>query len=465
MSGPGKLPPLIEPKDVPTLLPHDVAPATLALNKRRQTINSFKALMRHRYPARCEWSVYAWFLVDPPAGKTLDPSKEEIGMYIPLGSYPCPEDAKKVVDHLIETTGHPLICARKTCTWGSLTTKVDPKAEFVPVDLDGKLIKAHAKVQREEVERLERKREIEEEVIQEKDRENDPNSLDHYIHNWFVAIKNRATYHVNQKAADTAKENYEKRSNAIREQYARQPHFEKEWLPELQRRLHKRGEDATYEAIVRAVEEMKSEVLSVSVAPVTTDASDTTTFPVIEDVIGGPVSTDASRPSFDNTSVDPLTPKTIVATAITQGPNNLDGQLDVVVEQQPPQVKGTSPADEEPLDELQAGSLVSTVAAPGRPSATLVPEEPLDELQETSKAVTTSPKVVTASPVGTPSSLPPTTESEFMEELVEEKPSLPKPSPPKAKPEPEPIEALNMDNLTKTQRKKLRRKAAAAQVE
>ena len=35
---------------------------------------------------------------------------------------------------------------------------------------------------------------MEEEILREKDLETDPNTLEHYIHNWFVAIKNRSTY-------------------------------------------------------------------------------------------------------------------------------------------------------------------------------------------------------------------------------------------------------------------------------
>ena len=236
-------------------------PASVVAQRKHQVINSFKALARVPPPIGQEFSVFAYFLVDPP--KDTQKPYDPVGMYILLGSYHLEEDALKRVNHLIETTGHKQICAISTCSWRELTGKCNPnQVTLVPVDLNGKLVKQHNKEQEEEKKALERRKEIEEEIIREKDLETDPNSLEHYIHNWFVAVKNRSTHHIKMKEAEEARLNYEKRVDAIREQHARQPELEDSWLDELKVRLEKRGEESLYRAMVKAVKEMRVDIFA-----------------------------------------------------------------------------------------------------------------------------------------------------------------------------------------------------------
>src|SRR5579883_2183344 len=114
-------------------------PASIVAKRKRQVINSFKALAKVPPPDGQECSVFAYFLVDPPK----DPQKpyDPVGMYILLGSYP-KKRALEIVEHLIETTGHKQICAVSTCSWRELTSKCDPnQITLVPVDLNGKLVR------------------------------------------------------------------------------------------------------------------------------------------------------------------------------------------------------------------------------------------------------------------------------------------------------------------------------------
>ena len=179
-------------------------------------------------------------------------------MWIGLGCYDSESEAQKRVKHLISTTGHQQIICAKTGEWIELTDKVQPdRVTNVPVDLEGKLVKQHNKQVDKEIKEMEERRNYEEELLREKEKESDTSTMDHYIHNWYNAIKNYSSMHHYDKQHTNSKEAFEKRVKAIREQHDRQPEMESQWLSELKTRLTRRGEAKFYEMIETGAKELR----------------------------------------------------------------------------------------------------------------------------------------------------------------------------------------------------------------
>jgi hypothetical protein len=339
-------------------------PASISAKKNRvQTINSFKALTRHRHPSNQKYSIYAYFLVDRPK----DPKEEfdPVGMYIPLGSYGTPEEAEKVAQHLIKTTGHPMICVRQTCTWGELTSKIGKNSKFIgggehestqtdhARQVDKTLTEMHRAMQEREREQFERRKQIEQEIIDEKDHQTDPETIDYYIHNWVMAVKNQAAYQVYLKETEKAKQAFEKRVAAIREQYHRQPQFDKIWLDELKERLTRRDELELYEAVKAAATEIYPQIISQSEPDSVADSVSVEPDSVSDqhDIL---LDEDSSNPDLDDCSS-----------------NSNDIILDEEIDQEAQEVQ-----EEAPLDELMDD--IDSPATIENPEID-EPLEPLDE--------------------------------------------------------------------------------------
>lgn len=230
-----------------------VTPAASLVTPRRQLINSYLALTKTKIPRGQEYIVVAYFLVESPG--------EVYGMWIGLGCYPTQEKAKSVVEFLIQTTGHKAIISAKTGHWWELTTNTQPdRVTYVPTNLDGKLIQQNHSDLEREGKQIEARRQYEDELLQEQQREKDPNTIDHYIHNWYVAVRNRATVEFHEQKLKEAQANYDARVTAIQDQYARQPDMEDRWLNEVKDRLSRRGEIKVYEALERGARDLKDTV-------------------------------------------------------------------------------------------------------------------------------------------------------------------------------------------------------------
>jgi hypothetical protein len=351
-------------------------PASISAKKNRvQTINSFKALTRHRHPSNQKYSIYAYFLVDRPK----DPKEEfdPVGMYIPLGSYGTPEEAEKVAQHLIKTTGHPMICVRQTCTWGELTSKIGKNSKFIGGEehestksdharqVEKTLNEMHQAMQEREREQFERRKQIEQEIIDEKDHQTDPETIDYYIHNWVMAVKNQAAYQVYLKETEKAKQAFEKRVEAIREQYHRQPQFDKIWLDELKERLTRRDELELYEAVKTAVKEIYPQIISDIEPDVEPDveADSGSDQPDIK------LDEDSSNPDLDEEDSSSNSDDIV-----------LDEEIGQEVHEDSEDSGDSNGSDQEaPLDELMDGSNEITSPATIEDSEALEPFEPLDE--------------------------------------------------------------------------------------
>lgn len=273
MSQTSKMPNLKKPKPTPVggeMIPH------------RPRVNSLQALMRLKPLRGCEWNVIAFVLnrdMIQPDG-TLD---DLHAVVFCLGSFSSQKKAEAHAKKIIELTGHNFIVTVQYGLPLRLATKFDPASVVeVPVDLRGRLLQMEDKKEKEERAEFERRLKIERAIVQEAEDEVDPDHIEHFKRQAFLAVKNRAAYHTHQKQADAAWENYKKREAAVRDHFKRFPDHEAEFLPYLKTKLSERGEMLLYAAIETGYKDLRNELLGLEPIPAPS-------VPVVEPPLEDPV--------------------------------------------------------------------------------------------------------------------------------------------------------------------------------
>lgn len=226
-------------------------------------VNSMQALMRLRPPVGSEWSVVAYTLNRDIIHEdgTVD---DLYGVVFPLGSFHDKKEAEKHAKSVIELSKHPGVSVVRYGYPKRLTPKFDPNTVIdVPLDMKGKLMELESAQYKREREEYERRAKIERDIMKESEEETNPDSIEHFKRQVYLAIKNRATYQYHSREADTAWANYKKREAGVREHYRRHPEHETVWLPYLREKLIERGELPLYDAMVQAYNEIRTELLDI----------------------------------------------------------------------------------------------------------------------------------------------------------------------------------------------------------
>lgn len=224
-------------------------------------VNSLQAIMRLRPKRGSEWCTFAFVLNRDMirSDGTLD---DLHAMVFPLGAFDDEAKASEHAKNVISITGHPGVIAARYGAAVPLTSKFDPNiVSEVAIDPKGRLIELESAQYKHEREEYERRAKQERDMMKEAEDETDPDNIEHFKRQCFVAIKNRSAFQVHSKEAATAWENYKKREMAVREHFARHPEHEKEWLPYLKEKLTERGELNLYFGIEAAYKELRDELL------------------------------------------------------------------------------------------------------------------------------------------------------------------------------------------------------------
>ena len=204
----------------------------------QKLVNTYKLLEKRKPPCDQEFVIYAYYLFSEPQDGIY-------GKQIYLGSYPTKRQALDEVNTIIKETGHDCIYVTQSCHWEYIDEKkrpdrtlyVDPKTntEDLEKQFRYKILKeADADEERELI-----SKELEEQAINELD----PNTIEHYAHNWFNAIKNKANYEFHKQEMEHYEKMYNQRVEKIQTQYNNQPELEKDWLDTYEKRLKRRKEE------------------------------------------------------------------------------------------------------------------------------------------------------------------------------------------------------------------------------
>lgn len=225
-----------------------------------KAVNTYKKLQSMEAPSGQQFVVYAYFLFKNPL------EDGSVGMHMYLGAYSTPEKALKRVHRIMEKTGHRLIYAVDSCTW-----------EYInPVEKNDRTKKRYLKVEANKTdEELERQCEIDLEEWNEKESkrktivedienqhilEQNPDTVEHYAHNWFNCIKDKAEYEFHKEKMEYYQKEFEKRKEKIRQQYKKNPSIDENWLSIYEKKLTDRDEKHVYDAMANGYSQLKSEI-------------------------------------------------------------------------------------------------------------------------------------------------------------------------------------------------------------
>lgn len=184
------------------------------------------------------------------------------GMWYFIGTFPTSDQAIESATSLIEKTGIQSIYAMQTCSWQEINDKFSPdRIKMVPIDKRGKLRQQHEKEYQELAEQYERESEIRKEIEEELTQESDPDSLEYYIQQWFRTIKSASIIEKLEADLKKARKQQDESATNLREAYGKNPSHEDNWIPRLEERLPKRGEEQLLEALKNGSNVIRDEIL------------------------------------------------------------------------------------------------------------------------------------------------------------------------------------------------------------
>jgi hypothetical protein len=224
-------------------------------------IASLQALTRLRPPRGQEWQVFA-FVLNRDMIKEDGTLDDLYALLFPLGSFGESEEAFKHARKTIEITGHNAVIAGPYGSAIKLSSAFDPDhLEEVVLNEKGKLVEFEQAEYDHMKEEYERRTKIEREVAEEAEKETDPDELEHFKRQAYLAIKNLSKWKHLQRETETAQKNFEKRRDLVRDHYRRHPEHEAQWLPYLKDKLIERGENALYQSLEAAYQEIREDLL------------------------------------------------------------------------------------------------------------------------------------------------------------------------------------------------------------
>src|SRR5436853_2342667 len=224
-------------------------------------VNSLQALIRLRPKHGHEWCVLA-FVLNRDIIKQDGTLDDLYGMVFLLGSFKEQTDAEEHAKNIIALTGHPFVIPVRYAYPFRLSTQFDPATVTeVSVDTKGKLIELESADYKRQRQEFEKRVKIERDIMKEAEEETDPDSIEHFKRQCYLAIKNRSVYNKHCKEAEVALQNYRKRESAVRDHYNRHPEHEEQWLPYLKEKLIERGEMDLYNGLANAYKEIREEIL------------------------------------------------------------------------------------------------------------------------------------------------------------------------------------------------------------
>ena len=169
-----------------------------------------------------------------------------------------------MVEKIIKKTGHDCIYVTQTANWEDIDEKKHPDRTLYvdnktkAKDLEEQFKEKILKQTQEETERELLSQELDEQVKNELD----PTTIEHYAHNWFNAIKNKASYEYHKKQMKYFENKFNQRADKIKQQYISQPEMEKNWLNVYKERLEKRKEADIYVMLKEGHDKLLSTILN-----------------------------------------------------------------------------------------------------------------------------------------------------------------------------------------------------------
>lgn len=182
----------------------------------------------------------------------------------PLASFDNEESAHNYVRDVIQRTGHSGIIASKFGAPVQLTSKFDPEnttevvvtSDGVIVDLESAQYERDKAIYEENIKR-------ETELLKEAEAECDPEDIEHFKRQAYLAIKNLSGFKFHLQKAKEFRDDYLNRRDILRDHYKRHPEHEERFIPYLEEKLTQRGELNLYNSIEHAYSAIREELLDI----------------------------------------------------------------------------------------------------------------------------------------------------------------------------------------------------------
>lgn len=224
--------------------------------------NALQKIVKLKPRNQChQWNVFAYVLNRDLVNEdgTID---DLYGMLFPLGSFADRDDADKEVDRLIEVTGYSNIFRARYAFAVPLSDKIpSSNTSHVNVDDKGKLIKLENAEFQQEKQQYEKRIALEKELVKEAEEELDPDSIEYYKRQCYLAIKHYAEYEDLQKKMAETLQNYGKRAALVKAHYEKHPQHDQEWLPHIKTTLSERGELSLYQFLENGYKKYREQLL------------------------------------------------------------------------------------------------------------------------------------------------------------------------------------------------------------
>lgn len=227
-------------------------------------VNSLQALIRLRPRHGHEWCVFAFVLNRDMIKKdgTLD---DLYGMIFMLGSFDNQDAADAHAKNIMALTKHPGIMVSRYAYPFRLSPTFDPSAvSEVSFDTKGKLMELESAQYKHEREEYEKRLKIERDIMKEAEEETDPDNIEYFKRQCYLAIKNRSNHLNHVKEAEATWKNYKMRQNLVSAHYNKHPEHDKLWLPYLKEKLIERGEMQLYKGLKNSYINLREELLGIN---------------------------------------------------------------------------------------------------------------------------------------------------------------------------------------------------------
>ena len=206
--------------------------------------NSYLKLESRKPPTDQEFVIYAYFLYSEP--------KDGVhGKQIFLGAYPTKKKALIEVAEIIKKTDHDSIYMCESCSWNDIdeVVRVDRTFHLDPTQKVRELETSFEDYLEQKFQKQDKIEEISKELDKEQKQELDPTSLEHYVHNWFLTIKNKSEYEYHKERAEHFEKMYNMRSERVQKQYTDNPSIDNDWLGIYEKKLERRGEKELFSVL------------------------------------------------------------------------------------------------------------------------------------------------------------------------------------------------------------------------
>lgn len=223
----------------------------------KKLINTYKLLQKRKSPENQNYVVYAYYLLS----ESVDGKH---GKHIHIGAYETKAEAWEVMNEIINVTGHDSIYICKSCSWEDIdesgnkdrTIYIDPSIKSEELDQQYRQ-RILGEYEEEEKQIL-----LTEELDEQSKKELDPETVEHYAHNWYNAIKNKGKVEYHKKQLEYYEDKYNDKVTKIKTQYNNNPDIEKTWLPIYKERLERRKEDNIYIMMEKGHKVLVDEILN-----------------------------------------------------------------------------------------------------------------------------------------------------------------------------------------------------------